>query len=1395
MANTKVYKIRIDGIDVSIDAVKSLEKELSNLEQRIKALEKQSINIKGGSTTSSTNSSKNTNKGQLTEEQKLAKQIEQIDQKRKAYSKEIYQNYLAAKDVLKETLNDQKEIAAQERLQANTYSNTMRGLKEKLADIKLVMQTTDLDSGAFKGYTKEAGSITQKLKELEEAYGQFGRNVGNYATAADGFNKIKVAVGDTVREYDNYKKAVRELKQERFELSQSLGTEAEEYKNVDKALKTLISDYQDLDKSSAVMDNLFDTMQNFTSLASIGVGLQSLFGVDDKTFNESMQKLTSLVVILKGIESLQLALQKNEGFLAKAFNFGNNKLNEWATMAKKSVVDLAFGLKGVDGELKRVSLQLRGLPTTIGLVQGAIDYLTIAFMALKAAIVGGFLLFIPELINFFSNLIKSLDTTKAAADRAAESMNALTRELENRIELLSSSYLKGEIRDEEYLRKIYDAQTRSLIQQIDYLQLRSKAMEKNASFLHMFNATQNTEFTGKKFEGETTVGRGRFTTWAESGNDLELVVKNINEVEKAWLKCNIAIEQGKDYFDKWEGGIKGLWGSLWATVKDTEEVMRGMGNIKLSDFISQFQMLNKQFNSGSISAEKFGKEVGKLRKEMNNNEVLNSVIANLDKYIPDEGVRTAVQNIINELLRLDDAFNMTSPEQIHYWNQVRIDAMKDGFKKTNAQIEENERYEVQQYGKTQEQIDLIHAKYQRQRLDAQEKYNKERLNKGKAAAKKLEEADNELRKLLIENMKDGKAKELAELNEEERQALNKAKDRGIKVGEIQIQIQEKYAKKRNDLEKKWNYEYLRTYSDFIAKIDQLNKGTMEKEVETASKKTEDKATKNARQIGYSALAPSTYNDTKTLENYYKIISDIEKKAADKEAKIRQESLDKMLEFNQKEEKLRHERVVNADGGELIQQLRAGRISEKEYDELIEKEKEAHNARMNALDKEYSAQTNSLVEENLKSTHSIYSKYFDKILETVRRDKEKIDELAAKQPVTDKEGWDIVNITKTLDNFKEIKNGYTDLKNDLLKKKKEIEKAKLAEIISPEDFKTLEEQLKQLLDSINAQTEQATENEKMTVANFVSSIQVYLQATVNAFNQVMQEVWNAQDTANEKMQEQLDKENEMIEKKLDKQEEIVEKHKSKIDSIEDELSTARGDRRQHLIDQLNAEMAAQREAYAEQKKIEKEKEANERKQEELEKKRKKQQYQRDMMQAVVNGAMAVTYALVNKWPVPAIPMAALAASAAAAQIGIMAANKPYAKGGLLEGKSHAEGGIPVGNTGIEVEGHEYVIRKKSTAPNIEILDYINKSERKLDLDDFIEFYSSGKLKKNITQMSPSRKFAEGGTIPTLNNDYSFNDRLLDAFEDYSNRPVVVSVRDINARQKAVRDVQVLAGLDE
>ena len=96
MDGKKVYSIQINGVKESTDAVLALNKMLNELENRIKTLESKNIKINsngGGNAKSS-----------LDEEAKLEKQIEQIDAKRKAYSKEIYQNYLAAKDVLDETV-------------------------------------------------------------------------------------------------------------------------------------------------------------------------------------------------------------------------------------------------------------------------------------------------------------------------------------------------------------------------------------------------------------------------------------------------------------------------------------------------------------------------------------------------------------------------------------------------------------------------------------------------------------------------------------------------------------------------------------------------------------------------------------------------------------------------------------------------------------------------------------------------------------------------------------------------------------------------------------------------------------------------------------------------------------------------------------------------------------------------------------------------------------------------------------------------------------------------------------------------------------------------------------------------------------------------------------------
>ena len=178
-------------------------------------------------------------------------------------------------------------------------------------------------------------------------------------------------------------------------------------------------------------------------------------------------------------------------------------------------------------------------------------------------------------------------------------------------------------------------------------------------------------------------------------------------------------------------------------------------------------------------------------------------------------------------------------------------------------------------------------------------------------------------------------------------------------------------------------------------------------------------------------------------------------------------------------------------------------------------------------------------------------------------------------------------------------------------------------------------------------------------------------------------------------------------------------------------------------------------------------------------------------------MAVSMAAVNNWPIPAIPMMALAAATGAAQYAAVKSQyipKPsYGDGGVIIGKSHKDGGVPVLGGRAEVEGGEFITNKVTTSKNVDLLEYINTKRKKISLEDLIDFYGgNSQVKKSITTVRT--KFADGGVIPTLRNDINLSDRMLTAFEDYSNRPVQVAVVDIIDRTQAVNDVRVMAGLE-
>ena len=141
--------------------------------------------------------------------------------------------------------------------------------------------------------------------------------------------------------------------------------------------------------------------------------------------------------------------------------------------------------------------------------------------------------------------------------------------------------------------------------------------------------------------------------------------------------------------------------------------------------------------------------------------------------------------------------------------------------------------------------------------------------------------------------------------------------------------------------------------------------------------------------------------------------------------------------------------------------------------------------------------------------------------------------------------------------------------------------------------------------------------------------------------------------------------------------------------------------------------ALREYEIRKKQAEEDKRLEAEKNEELKQLKKKQariDFTIQIAQIIGNTALAISSAIAASPLTFGLPWSAVNAVTGgiqvAAAIAQLAQVESLEQGGLLKGKSHAQGGIPIGNTGIEVEGGEAVINKRSTAMYAPLLSAIN-----------------------------------------------------------------------------------------
>lgn len=1485
--NKKIYTIEINGIEQSIKQVDALSDALKSLDTKIKELESRSVSV-----TSSNNGGGGNRTAELNTEDKLLKQIQSTEEQIANARREDYQRLLEQKDILKDIVSEAQERAAAERLSSGNYGNNMKGLKQELSDIKKVMQTTDLGDEKFQELTKRAGELTNKLKELETAYGQFGRNVGNYTSAFDSVKKITVQVGNTAREFNSVRDASRQLTQELKAMTIAGQEDTQKYKDLAEALhnfemasRRAESAVNDLKASSQGMDDMMDMFQSFTSLGSIGEGLTAFFGIDDTEIQRSIQKLVALQNVMQGVEQIRQQMNTGEG-LGAIFTKGSASIDSFVSKLTGAQVTM----NGLTASSRAATVAARGLS-----------------LALKTVGVGLAIGAITLAIDAISKIGKEMDNSSRKAKAFDDTLNTLNRTYKDRMDMLSSSYMSGALSNEEFLAERYKMENDYITEQINLLRERASVMnEDNSSwFRFMDNYSTGGGFTGQRMQGAQTVES--YNWWSSLNPAIVETVNNIQEVEKEFKKCQEAVKEGKDYFEKWGTGLKGFFNSVFASVGDTERVMEGLGNIRLSDFIGSIQEVQRQFQNGEISAEEYAAKIRELKNEMNSSDVLRSVIANLDRYIPDDKVREAINNIIGDLGRLDDAFNMTSEEQIHHWNQVRIDAMADGAAKIKAQIEENKRHEIAQYGYTQEQISLIQAKYNRQWLNQLNKYNEQRKNKAKQIARDIENAEKELNSLRIANMQEGLNKTLKQLEEERRQRIEKARQNGHKVGEIEYEINKLYDKKILDAKEEWSFKIQQVYLNMWKRIYDINHNSAQmnfetelRDLETQYTKLQNEATKmldkntasyssvlgnitsmTAGEIGLpeaffdkQALASAKeyidmlqkiqilegniketmsnpdYSSDRWLQEHVRILQeavDTEKQKLNewleknkqteesmeklsvikalreqnysktllREYKLRIqnrkqyyneiqrlsiEELDKQYEIEERkaEENYNNEwrtmtNAYSAQDEELKKHLKNGEITQAQYDEAVKRLTEERQNAETALFDKYNSLREQREQEHQNKIKQIVSNAYNSRIQEYRDFMSRLNQNSSSSIKVN--AWGFPNLKKMKQEIQQEKQAYQQLAADILNEKHRLQASLDANEISFDNFQQAQRELNNLQGMVANGLEGLKEKEENYRKTLLAAINMWVQAVGQTMNSILSSLSEIQSNQYDKMIEEQEKYIEEYEKLLDKQKDITQEHASAVESIEDELSTARGDRRQQLIDQLNAEMAAQRASLAQEKKIEREKEKAEEKKKKLEHDQAVAKKKMQLAQAAINMAMAVSMAAVNNWPIPAIPMMALAAATGAAQIAaIQSQNIPsYGSGGVIQGKSHREGGVKVLGGQAEVEGGEFITNKVTTSKNVDLLEYINTKRKKISLEDLIDFYGgNSQVKKSITTVRT--KFADGGMIPTLRNDINLSDRMLTAFEDYSNRPVQVAVVDIIDRTQAVNDVRVMAGIE-
>lgn len=1410
---TKTFTIEINGIEQSVNAVDNLIDRLNDLKNRLESISNDGIDV-------------SELKSSL---QSIRNELENATDGWEDFSDRIGD---AANEVsklerhVKDIKFDNNDIS--------NYNKQVENLSDNIEDIsnkKINLNISNLEKA-----TKEAKEFSKAIKE---------------ASNIELDTKININLDEITLQFDDVDQAIGTLEDKLNQLAASGKQDTKMFADITSEVSRLKNAINSVDEavtnvSTGGLNQLVGGLSGLTSLASIGEGINQLFGLDNGTIDEAIQKFAALSLILQGLTEVQKQLQTQTTLTSKVFNVfvaSNNAVWSWVDKGIKSIPLLGSAYdklgKSVNSVInywrnndaiyrynealenqkkvlsdtsKEYGLLIRDLKDIYELSPQAINLLDIGDTSeARKEITEYYEQFgdnevateaLEDILKWFDdidNKVKDLDSTKELkkAKEELESFGIVVGSMPKKMNMLQRSAIVA-VNGIKALAVAFKALASStivlLVLQVA-LEAVGKLLEKIGKLWTAFagdSSLVNALDTAQASIDNTNSSLEKYINNLEHLAELNVIsnqtklTETINEYSKALDNAISNLQklnsiQGKSLADNlnvtgfkidWLGESKNIdeftekFNNLAIAVQNKSkwyefgknEKAFGQAQIKVIEDII-YRINNLDLSKGSKELEDFIKLL--------DTDIYATSLANIDKLFPEDETAKVLKLNIDQIRQYYSEIQKLQRQQeieaIKIQDSItsnNIASIKDRMARERAEFERGYELELRDAADNEELKLSIIAKYNTQRIQLLKRQQQE-----------IQGIQNQISSNEIAALSEGLDKNLKQIELNRQQEIQNAINSEILVNEQIEAINKKYNKQILDTKREFYNNRLRLINQFANENRQIQQQIAQLEAEIATSRVTNRQTDRIEELGF------TDESLDSIRRYYDNIRDIQIEEASKLSKINVEKVEFQVDIDIENEKQRNRDRLLA----LEDSLRQGLINQEEYDREIQKEMDNHyllletitrNGEQKILDiqkqadaeaKNYAA---TAINERINALNEAYNNVEDNGIKTTN--------------------IGIVDFAGSKKELSNAKKEYQKIFNEIAIERDNLQKQFDKKEITFNDFRQAKKELDSLEKSVSKSIKDVNLDLNQLVSITVQSITQYVGQYIGILGGLWSTYNDIQMQRIEEEQARLDEEYDMLEDAYRKQEDLTKGHMDKLKDIEDELKTSRGDRRAHLVEQLNAERQALIASLQEEQKIDKEKEANAKKQDALEKKRREQEKKNSIVQATINTFTAVTNALaVPPWFV-GLALSAVALAMGMAQVSNIKKQK-YAKGGILVGKSHNAGGIPVGMTGIEVEGGEYVINKRSTQKNMPLIDYINKSNKAITREDLNRFYDSGK--QNV-KMTTGSKFANGGVLPNLQLP-SEDTRIV--IED--DRPIVAQIVDIVNSANNYRQIQIMSGLVE